>query len=135
MGQRVRWQELLPFVGLVVLGATWLVPASHRAFLDGIGAERLAEYAFQAVGSEGDLLVFDGRLWHCAGENRTASPRRLIKMFFSQPWLRPQMEYARSVRPEVQATLDARTRRLLGNAPPLSVRELREALARARLPS
>ena len=28
MGQRVRWQELLPFVGLVALGATWLVPMS-----------------------------------------------------------------------------------------------------------
>lgn len=113
-------------------GATWLVPSSHHAAVHGAPVEDLAEYAFQAVGDAGDALLFDGRLWHCAGENRTPAPRRLIKMLFSQPWLRPQMDYSRSVRQEVQETLDSRARRLLGvgSAPPASVRELREALAR-----
>jgi ectoine hydroxylase-related dioxygenase (phytanoyl-CoA dioxygenase family) len=113
-------------------GATWLVPASHRATVRSAPPEELAELAEQIAGHAGDALLFDARLWHCAGENRSARPRRLVKMLFCQPWLRPQMDYSRAVRPEIQARLDPRARRLLGVgvAPPASVRELREALAR-----
>lgn len=113
-------------------GATWLVPASHHALLGNVPLEDLSTFAFQAVGEAGDALLFDARMWHCAGENRSDRPRRLIKTLFCQPWLRPQMDYSRAVRPEVQEKLDPRARRLIGvgTTPPASLRELREMLAR-----
>jgi ectoine hydroxylase-related dioxygenase (phytanoyl-CoA dioxygenase family) len=113
-------------------GATWLIPASHHSVATGMRPEELAPFASQAPGDAGDALLFDARLWHCAGENRTDSPRRVIKTEFCQPWLRPQMDYSRAVRQEVRHRLNRRALRLLGigSTPPASVRELREALAR-----
>jgi ectoine hydroxylase-related dioxygenase (phytanoyl-CoA dioxygenase family) len=115
-------------------GATWLVPASHRSALVSPPLNELAEIAFQAVGEAGDVLVFDARLWHCAGENHSDSARRIIKALFCQPWIRPQMDYSRAIRSEVRARLDARTLRLIGVgvAPPADVAELRQALAHER---
>lgn len=113
-------------------GATWIVPASHRASPRAVVAEELASMAVQAVGNAGDALLFDGRLWHCAGNNETNRPRRLIKALFCQAWLKPQMDYSRAVRQQVQENLDCKSRRLLGigSTPPASVREFREALTR-----
>lgn len=115
-------------------GATWLVPSSHRCVMAAPAPEALAALAVQALGRAGDALLFDARLWHCAGENRSGRPRRLIKTLYCSPWLRPQMDYARALRPEARGRLDERTLRLLGvgSAPPSSVRELREALSRGR---
>lgn len=113
-----------------VNGATWLIAASHHALISNPPPEELAQLAFQAHGDAGDALLFDSRLWHCAGENRSNRPRRVIKALFCQPWLRPQMDYARAIRPEIQRHLDQRTLQLIGvgTAPPSSVREFREAL-------
>jgi ectoine hydroxylase-related dioxygenase (phytanoyl-CoA dioxygenase family) len=115
-------------------GATWVVAASHRCVLAAPPASELSELAFQAVGEAGDALLFDVRLWHCAGENRSQRPRRLIKTLFCHAWMRPQMDYTRAVRPEILQRLDGRTQRLIGigSAPPSNVRELRLALARER---
>lgn len=112
-------------------GATWLVPASHRCVLPAPAPEQLAELAVQAVGRAGDALLFDARVWHCAGENQAERPRRLIKMLYCSPWLRPQMDYARAVNSEIRDRLDARTLYLMGVgvAPPTTVRELRERLS------
>jgi ectoine hydroxylase-related dioxygenase (phytanoyl-CoA dioxygenase family) len=112
-------------------GATWIVPSSHRSVVVQPAAERLAACAIQAIGSAGDVLLFDARLWHCAGNNTATAPRRLIKALFVQPWLRPQMDYSRAVRAEVMERLSPRVRRLLGVgiAPPASIEELRHSLA------
>lgn len=117
-------------------GATWLVAGSHRTMWGDPPVEELAQLAFQALGRAGDALLFDARLWHCAGHNRSGTPRRLIKTLFCQPWLRPQMEYSRAVRPEVLERLDSRALRLLGagTAPAISVAELRRSFARAGTP-
>ena len=116
-------------------GATWIVPSSHRSLLMQPPPERLAARAIQAAGSPGDVLLFDSRLWHCAGNNTTTAPRRLIKALFCQPWLRPQMDYSRAVRAEVMDRLPIRVRHLLGVgvAPPATVEELRQSLAAGRV--
>ena len=111
-------------------GGTWLVPASHRCVLTRIEPADAAALAFQAVGEAGDILLFDARLLHCAGTNKSAKPRRLIKALYCQPWLRPQMDYARAIRPEIQNQLDPRTLRVIGvgTSPPASVAALRHQL-------
>jgi ectoine hydroxylase-related dioxygenase (phytanoyl-CoA dioxygenase family) len=104
-------------------GATWVVSASHGLLERNIATEKLVKGAIQPALEPGDLLFFDARLWHCAGENTGQSARRLIKILLVQPWLRPQMDYARSVRPEVQARLVPVARASLGTPPPVSVAE------------
>src|ERR1700683_50334 len=82
-------------------GATWLVPGSHRCVVTRLDPGELAERAIQPRLRRGDMLFFDARIWHCAGHNGSRRARRLIKIELVQPWLRPQLDYARSVRQHV----------------------------------
>jgi ectoine hydroxylase-related dioxygenase (phytanoyl-CoA dioxygenase family) len=108
-------------------GATWIVPNSHLGAAHDFDRTQLAELSLPAVGEAGDVLVFDARLWHCAGNNRSNAPRRLVKVLYCEPWIRPQMDYVRATRPEVWKNLPGEVKRLLGEsaAPPASVAELR----------
>jgi ectoine hydroxylase-related dioxygenase (phytanoyl-CoA dioxygenase family) len=112
-------------------GGTWLVPASHHCLLTHIEPADAAALAFQAVGEAGDILLFDARLLHCAGTNESEMPRRLIKALYCPPWLRPQMDYTRAIRPEIRDQLDPRTLRIIGvgTSPPASVAALRQQLS------
>lgn len=115
-------------------GATWVVPASHHSLTRNPPVDLLAKLGVQFESRAGDALLFDARIWHCAGNNRTGQERTVIKAFFVAPWQQPQMDYSRAVRPEILARLDERTRRLLGvgSAPPASVSVLRHELARRK---
>jgi ectoine hydroxylase-related dioxygenase (phytanoyl-CoA dioxygenase family) len=104
-------------------GATWLVPGSHRSVLRSPPRDDLVALAVQPALRPGDLLLFDVRIWHCAGHNASAGARRLIKMEFVQRWLRTPMDYSRSVRPEVLARLPATARAAIGEPAPASVEE------------
>lgn len=112
-------------------GATWIVPSSHLSTAHGFDRTQLAEISLPAIGAAGDVLVFDARLWHCAGNNCSNASRRLIKMLYCEPWIRPQMDYVRATRPEVWNTFPGEVKRLLGEnaTPPASVAELRARLA------
>lgn len=123
--------ELIPGVNCLVAvdasgprnGATWVVPGSHRSLVRDPDPGRLAESAIQPVLRSGDLLLFDARIWHCAGHNGSDRARRLIKIELVQPWLRPQLDYARAVRPEVLARLAPAARMAIGSPLPASVEE------------
>lgn len=112
-------------------GATHLVPASHKALLVNPDPLLLAELDEQASGQSGDALIFDARLWHCAGCNTSSAPRRLIKTLFAQPWIVQQMDYSRALTPEAAASLGPRRLHLLGvdSAVPRTVAELRTRLS------
>lgn len=112
-------------------GATWIVPSSHLSAARDFDRTQLAEVSLPAIGEAGDVLAFDARLWHCAGNNCSNAPRRLIKVLYCEPWIRPQMDYVRATRPEVWRTFPSEVKRLLGEnaAPPASVAELRARLA------
>jgi ectoine hydroxylase-related dioxygenase (phytanoyl-CoA dioxygenase family) len=112
-------------------GATWFVPGSHRCVMPSPPPELLAELAEPVEATAGDMLLCDARIWHCAGTNRSPHRRALVKSLFTAPWFRPQMDFTRAVAADVAGALDPRTRRLLGfgNAPPISVAELRRVLS------
>jgi phytanoyl-CoA dioxygenase PhyH len=113
-------------------GATWLVPGSHRSVARDPDPELLAGLAVQPALRPGDLLLFDARIWHCAGRNDSAARRRLIKIELVQPWLRTQLDYPRSVRPEVLARLTPRARAAIGEPLPGSVEEFWLAMENRR---
>jgi ectoine hydroxylase-related dioxygenase (phytanoyl-CoA dioxygenase family) len=104
-------------------GATWVVPGSHRSVVRNPDPSLLAQLARQPALAAGDLLLFDARLQHCAGHNSSSRPRRLIKIELAQPWLRGQLDYARSVRPEIVDRLAPAARRAIGVPAPASIEE------------
>jgi ectoine hydroxylase-related dioxygenase (phytanoyl-CoA dioxygenase family) len=112
-------------------GATWFVPGSHRCVSRAVPTEMLADFAESVQAGPGDVLLNDARAWHCAGANTSSEYRPVVKSLFTAPWFRPQMDFTRAVAPDVLATLDDRTRGVLGvgHVPPTSVAELRRVLS------
>lgn len=99
-------------------GATHIMPKSHGLATKPT-TSAFEDTATRATGSGGDILVFDSRLWHAAGHNQTAKPRRALTLTFTRPFFKPQLDYPRflgadyasALRPEVRQVLgyDART--------------------------
>jgi ectoine hydroxylase-related dioxygenase (phytanoyl-CoA dioxygenase family) len=95
-------------------GATRVVPGSH---LTGRQPDPTVPHPMATVaatGRAGAAIVFDGRLWHGAGANRTAAPRYGITTTFCGPQCRQLENYARGMRPEVLARCPADVRDRLG---------------------
>jgi hypothetical protein len=94
-------------------GATYLLSGSHRL------AERPAAPLFEreadrAVGGRGSVLFFDSRLWHAAGRNTTAAPRRALTITLSSPFFKPQLDYPRLLGLDSPAAGDAYLRQVVG---------------------
>jgi hypothetical protein len=68
-----------------------------------------------AQGPAGTAMVFESRLWHATGPNNMADGERpVILMFFMRSFVRQQENNFLSLRPEVEATMSDRVRRMLG---------------------
>jgi len=94
-------------------GGTWILPGSWRE-PDQPDAADFLDRAHQVVAPAGSILVMDGRVWHAAGRNRTAAPRRLLTLAFSRPFIKPQLDYCRALGVERVSTMSERLRQLLG---------------------
>lgn len=75
-------------------GATWLLERSQNS-VNPPSKKEFFKNAVRAIGRKGDLLIFDCNLWHCAGENLTEFPRRIITPFFSRPFVKQQIDIPR----------------------------------------
>jgi ectoine hydroxylase-related dioxygenase (phytanoyl-CoA dioxygenase family) len=80
-------------------GATHVVPGSHRAGRWPAYEEDVETVA--GTGSVGTIMVWDGRLWHRTGVNRTNEPRLGVLCAYCRPFVRPQENSTLSVSPEV----------------------------------
>jgi ectoine hydroxylase-related dioxygenase (phytanoyl-CoA dioxygenase family) len=95
-------------------GATRLVPRSH---LSGQQPDPSVPHKVPSVAAAtpaGGAIVFDARLWHGAGANRTDSPRYGITTVGCGPQFRPLENYVRGLRPEVLARCSPETLRRIG---------------------
>jgi hypothetical protein len=94
-------------------GATYLLTGSHRL------SERPPDDLFfrdagRATGSAGTVVMFDSNLWHAAGVNRTAGPRRALTLAFTRPFVKQQLDYPRAIGYDRAASLSPTLRQLLG---------------------
>ena len=94
-------------------GATYVLTESHRT------PDRPADNLFfaqadRAVGRAGSIAVFDSNLWHAAGENRTAHPRRALTLAFTRPFVKPQLDYPRALGYDAGERFSPDLRQLLG---------------------
>ena len=59
-------------------------------------------------------MVFDGRIWHGTGENRSDDPREMIFAYYCRPFVRQQETFTLSLAPEVMAKCSPELLNLLG---------------------
>ena len=58
--------------------------------------------------------MFDGRIWHGTGANRTDAKRHVLLAYYCRPFVRQQENPFLSMSPDVEAGLSPGVRRLLG---------------------
>ena len=95
-------------------GATRVVPGTH---LSGVRPDPSVPHkhaSLPASGKAGTALVFDGRLWHATGANRTAHSRLGIITAFCGPQFRPMENYVVGARQELLDDASPELLRLLG---------------------
>ena len=92
-------------------GATRLVPRSHVLDSPEFGAD------LETVAAEmqaGDVLVWDGSLWHGGGANTTDRDRIGIAMNYCAGWIRQQENQQLGLDPSLVATFEPRLAELVG---------------------
>ena len=87
-------------------GGTLIIPGSHK---DVIQAGRTGQIGqvkptINLEAQAGTIMLFDGRLLHGTGVNRSAKPRFVATMSNVKPWMRTQENWVLSVAPDVLAT-------------------------------
>lgn len=94
-------------------GAMEVLPGSHRL------PEPPSEHEFEARAVRvypraGEAIVFNARLWHRGGTNRSATYRHAVTMNVCRSYMRQQFDFPRMVGEDVVARLGERGRRFLG---------------------
>ena len=96
-------------------GATRVFPGSH---LDGNRVAPADIFSMDgtvaAEGPAGAALLFDSRLWHGTGPNRTTGVRRGVFLYFVRSWMRTTENWALTVHPSVLQRLSDRHRTMFG---------------------
>jgi hypothetical protein len=95
-------------------GATMMMTGSHRDCPSRPSDAAFSARAEPATGRSGSLLVFDSNLWHRAGANTTARPRRSVTPMFSRPFVKPQFDHPRALGYERMDSLSELQRQVLG---------------------
>ena len=94
-------------------GATYLLSGSHR-LKDKPQDDEFFSHAARAVGPAGSIVLFNSNLWHAAGVNRSASPRRALTIAFTRPFMKQQLDYPRALGYDNAGRFSPALRQLLG---------------------
>ncbi|HEX9889729.1 MAG TPA: phytanoyl-CoA dioxygenase family protein [Nitriliruptorales bacterium] len=81
-------------------GATLVVPGSHRSD----GTQPPSTPPLPAQAPAGTAMVFDGRLFHGTGANRTDAPRHGILSYHCRPFMRQQENFFLGLSEQVRST-------------------------------
>ena len=95
-------------------GATLIAPGSHHW---PAGRRPVPEELVPVLMPAGSAVVYSGRLWHAAGQNRSGSARRALICEHVLPWLRPADNHPLATGVEGLRGLTPQLRRLAGVAP------------------
>lgn len=94
-------------------GATFLLTGSHRR-ADNPPDQEFFERAERATGAAGTIVMFDSNLWHAAGANTTAGPRRALTIAFTRPFIKQQFDYPRALGYDGGPAFSENLRQVLG---------------------
>ena len=84
-------------------GGTLLIPGSHRILIDAGSGGAIGELppTINLEAKAGTIMIFDGRLLHGTGVNRTNERRIVATMSNVKAWMRTQENWVLSVAPDV----------------------------------
>ncbi len=95
-------------------GGTYLVPGSHHRNRYPDDPMDFSE-CISLEGPRGMACVFDGRVWHGTGPNRTVGHSRVgLLNYWCRPWVHQQENMVASLRPETVAAMPERLLRRIG---------------------
>ena len=97
-------------------GGTLIIPGSHKimAAAGSGGSIGALPPTINLEAPGGTIMVFDGRLLHGTGANRSTQQRFVAAMSNVKPWMRTQENWVLSVRPEVLAGASAKLLHRMG---------------------
>ncbi len=96
-------------------GATLLLPGPHFTS-EPPSRLRFCEDSVRLLGKAGDIVVFDSRLWHAAGVNKSAAARRALTLTYTRPFFKQQLDYPRFLGDAYGQNLTPAIRQVLGYA-------------------
>lgn len=101
-------------------GGTALIPGSHRLPMDfqfpKVAEPREMPGAIQMTGKAGTAYLFNGRVYHCAVNNASDQPRRVLIYNYGHSWMKtwPGYEPSEQLRQAARASGDLVQQQLLG---------------------
>jgi ectoine hydroxylase-related dioxygenase (phytanoyl-CoA dioxygenase family) len=112
-GKPLSMVTIYPLVDFTAdTGGTRVVPGSHWIPRypdrpDCVGAINIEAPA-------GSCIVLFAGAWHSSGANRTDAIRTSMSAYFSVPWIRQELDFSRTLSPEVLARATPEARRIFG---------------------
>lgn len=105
-------------------GGNWVVPFTHK-LKNWPSAEYLNRNAVQNLGKAGSVLVFDSRLIHRGGNNKSGKPRRAINHQYTRPFIKQQIDFPSIM--QNRFDLESKISQVLGfwSIPPKTVEQFR----------
>lgn len=94
-------------------GATYLLSGSQTE-PEAPDEARFLDQADRLVAPKGSVVLFDSRLWHAAGTNRSTKTRRALTLSLSRAFVKQQMDYPRFLGEDWGAAQSPWMRQLLG---------------------
>jgi hypothetical protein len=94
-------------------GGTRIVPCSGERGMAPDDPSSI-EGTIAAEGPAGTALLWDSRVWHGTGPNRTDGLRHVVLLYFNRHFMRAQENWALSLRDDVKAGLSDRVKTMLG---------------------
>lgn len=84
-------------------GGTLIIPGSHKILSESNGPVGALPPAINVGAKAGSVMVFDGRLLHGTGANRSDQWRYVMTQANVKPWIRQQENWSLAVKPSVLA--------------------------------
>ena len=95
-------------------GATRLVPLSHLSGRQPVPDLPDSVLSVPALGRAGDVVIWEGRTWHAAGENFTNAPRYGLVTIFAVPQVRTLQNFTLGTKAQVLEGASPELLKLLG---------------------
>ena len=99
-----------------VNGGTLVIPGSHRVLMDAGSGGKIGQLppTINLEAPAGTIMLFDGRLLHGTGANRSDRRRYVAVSSTVKPWMRSQENWVMSVSPEVLARASDKLKHRMG---------------------
>ena len=97
-------------------GGTLVIPGSHLIVSQATPGQKIPDLPppINVAAKRGTIMLFDHRLLHGTGVNRTAEPRHVLIAGYHRTWMRTQEAWLLSVAPDVLKRASPRLRQRLG---------------------